>query len=84
MPLLHLILEEPRQQEALRPCDFHHEAVVQQGGVRHKVVEDLAEIRGSWPFDAGLGGYLSVVCQHAGVIQQLFSIDGGLGHVPKS
>ena len=48
------------------------------------MVEDLAEIRGSRPFDAGLGGYLGIVREHAGVIKQLFSIDGGLGHVPKT
>ena len=48
------------------------------------MVEDLGEIRGSWPFDAGLCRYLSVVRQHTGVIQQLFSIDGGLGYVPKA
>ena len=84
VPSTHLVLEESRQQEALGACHFHHQAVAQQGGVRHKMVEDRAEIRGSWPFDVGLCGYLSIVRQHTGVIKQLFSIDGGLGNVPKA
>src|SRR5258705_13714899 len=84
VPLAHLILEEPRQYEALRACHFHHQAVAQQGGVRHKMVEDLAEIRGGWPFDTRLCRYLSVVRQNTGVIKQLFSIDARLGHVPQA
>jgi len=48
------------------------------------MVEDLAEIRGSWPFDAGPCRYLRVVRQHTGVIKQLFSIDCVLGHILKA
>ena len=84
MPLAHLIFEEPRQQQALRARRFHHQAVVQQGRVGYKMVEDGAEIRGSRPITVGLCGYLSVVRQHAGVVEQFLSIDGGLGYVLKA
>ena len=84
VPLAHLILEEPRQQEALRARHFHHQAVAEQGRVRHKVVEQRAEIRGSGPFGVGLRGDLSVVRQHTGVVKQLLSIDTGLGDVPEA
>ena len=36
----HLVLEESRQEQALRARCFHHEAVVQQCRVGHEVVED--------------------------------------------
>ena len=84
VPLAHLILEEPRQQEALRARHFHHQAVAEQGSVRHKVVEQRAEIPGSGPFSVGLRGYLSVMRQHTGVVKQLLSIDSGLGDVPEA
>ena len=84
VPPAHLILEEPRQQQALRARRFHHQAVVQQGRVGHKMVEDHAEIRGSRPIDVRLCGYLSVVRQHAGVVEQFLSIDRGLGYVLKA
>src|SRR5713226_10459400 len=84
VPPAHLIFEEPRQQQALRARRFHHQAVVQQGRVGYKMVEDHAEIRGSRPIDVGLCGYLSVVRQHAGVVEQLLSINGGLGYALKA
>ena len=80
----HLIFEEPRQQQALRARRFHHQAAAQQGRVGYEMVEDHAEIRGSRPIDVGLCGYLSVVRQHAGVVEQFLSIDGGLGYVLKA
>ena len=59
----HLVLEESRQQHALCARRFHHQAVVQQGRVRYKMVEDRAEINGSRHIDVGLCGYLGVVRQ---------------------
>ena len=84
VPLAHLILEEPRHEEALRTCYFHRLAVAQPGRVGHEMIEDLAEIRGSSPIDARMCRHLSVVCEHAGVIQQLLLIDGGLRNVLKA
>lgn len=84
VPLAHLILEKPCQQQALRACHFHHDAVPQQRAVRHEMVEDLTEVSGSWPFDVGLRRYLRVVRQYAGVVQQFVLIDVGLGHIPKA
>ena len=84
VPLAHLILEKPRHQEALCACHFHHQAVVQQRSVRDKMVEDDAEIRGSRPFGIGLSGYLGIMRQHAGVIEQLSTIDSGFGNVAKA
>ena len=48
------------------------------------MVEDRAEIRGSRHIDVGLCGYLGIVRQHAGVVEQLLPIDGGLGYVLKA
>ena len=45
------------------------------------MVEDRAEIRGSRHIDVGLCGDLGIVRQQAGVVEQLLSIDGGLGDV---
>jgi hypothetical protein len=57
---------------------------VLEGPVEHKMVEDRTEIRGSRQLDIGLGGYLGLVRQHAGVVEQLLSIDGGSGYVLKA
>src|SRR5207302_299596 len=81
VPPAHLILEEARQQQTLRSRGFHHETVVQQRRVGHKMIEDPAEIRRSWQVDVRLCGYLSVVRQHASVIKQFLSIDLWLGYV---
>jgi len=48
------------------------------------MVEDRAEIRGSRQIDIGLCGDLSLMSQHAGVVEQLLSIDGGSGYVLKA
>ena len=45
----HLIFEKSRQQQALRAGRLHHFAILQKGGVRHEVIEDLAQIRGGGP-----------------------------------
>jgi hypothetical protein len=45
------------------------------------MVEDRAQIRGSRHIDVGLRGYLRIVRQQAGVVEQLLSIDGGFGEV---
>jgi len=81
VPAAHLILKEPRQEQALCACHLHHQAVVMEARVRHEVVEDRAEIRGSRPIAVGGCGHVRIVRQHAGVIQQLVPIDGRLGHV---
>ncbi len=81
MPSAHLFLEEPGQQEALGACYLHHRAVSGHGCVRYEVIEDDAEIRGSWPFIRGVGGDLRVVRQHTGVVEKFLPIDGGFGHV---
>ena len=57
---------------------------MQQGRVGHEMVEDRAEIRGSRHIDVGLRGDLGIVRQQAGVVEQLLSIDGGLGDVLKA
>ena len=62
---------------------FHHQTVVQQGRVRHKMVEHRAEIPRSRHIDLGLCRDLGIVRQQAGVVEQLLSIDGGLGYVLK-
>jgi hypothetical protein len=76
--------KKSRQQQTLCPRRFHHHPVVQQRRVSDKLVEDRAEIRGSWHVDVGLRGYLRIVRQQAGVVEQLLSIDGGLGDVLKT
>src|SRR5713101_2377067 len=58
VPSTHLVLEESRQEQALCARRFHHQAVVQQSRVKHKMVEDGAEIRGSRQIDVGLCRYL--------------------------
>src|SRR5260370_24702266 len=48
------------------------------------MVEDRTEIRGGRHIDGGLRGDLGIVRQEAGVVEQLLSIDGGLGDVLKA
>jgi len=84
VPPTHLVLEESRQQQTLCSRRFHHQPVMQQYGATHKMVEDHAKIRGSRHIDVGLRGYLRVVRQQAGVVEQLLSIDAGLGQVLKA
>src|SRR5258708_1552576 len=81
VPLAHLILEEPDEHQALCASRFHHQAVWLEAPVEHKMVQDRAEIRRSRQLDIGLSGYLGVVRQHAGVVEQLLSIDGGSGYL---
>lgn len=57
VPVAHLALKKPRQQQALRARHFHHLAVALQGGVRHEVVKDRAEIRGGRPVALGVCGH---------------------------
>ena len=45
VPPAHLVLEESRQQQALRACRFHHFAVVLQAGVEHEMVEHVGKGR---------------------------------------
>jgi hypothetical protein len=81
VPSTQLVLEESRQQQALRACRFHHQAVMQEGRIRYKMVEDIIESRWSRQVDVGLRGDLGVVRQQAGVVKQFLLIDGGLGYV---
>jgi hypothetical protein len=48
------------------------------------MVEDRAEIPRSRYIDVGLCRYLGIVRQHAGVVEQLLPIDGGVGYVLKT
>ena len=80
VPSTHLVLEESCQEQALGARRFH-QAVVQQGRVRHEMVEDRAEVPRSRHIEVGLGRYLGIVRQQAGVVEQLLSIDRGLGDV---
>ena len=82
MPPAHLILEEPRQHQALRASRFQ-QAVPQRASVGNKMVEDVAETPGRRQLDIGLCGYLGVVRQHAGVVNQLLAVDGRPGYVLK-
>jgi hypothetical protein len=84
VPWTHLVLEQSHQQQTLCPRGFHHQPVVHQRRVNHKMVEDRAEICGSRQIDVGLRRCLSVVRQQAGVVEQLLSVDGGLGEVLKA
>ena len=48
------------------------------------MVEDRAKIRGSRHIDVGLCGYMGIVRQQTRVVEQLLSIDRGLGDVLKA
>ena len=77
----HLVLEESCQQQTLGPRGFHEPRVVPQRRIRHEMVEHRAETRRRRQVGVGVRGDLGVVRQQAGVVEQLVSIDGGLGDV---
>jgi hypothetical protein len=83
VPLAHLVLEESRQQRHWAPAT----SIIRLS--RSRVVSDTKWSKTVLRF-AGAGhstsacGIPSIVRQHTGVIKQLFSIDGGLGNVPKA
>jgi len=85
VPLAHLILEVTRQYEHCVPAHFliRRRAA---GCVRHKMVEDLAEIRGGLAFDARLlSNHAAIVRQTHGVINSLSSDRPvARGHVPQA
>jgi len=84
VPSPHLVLEEPRQQQALCTRRFHHQAVLPQRRIRHKMIEDRAEIGRRSQVGASAGRGLGVVREHARVVQQLLSIDARIADVPKT
>ena len=81
VPGTHLILEEPRQQQTLRPGGFHQQPVVPRCRIRHEQIEDRAETRWRPKVDGWMCGNLGVVRKHARVVEQLLAVDGRLGHV---
>ena len=77
----HLILEEASEQQTLCASRLHQVTVVGHRRVDDELVEDDAEVfrRGNLRF--GVHGDLRVVRQHAGVVEQLLTIDSGIRDV---
>lgn len=83
MPVTHLILEEPGEQEALRRGRFHHLAVVVRGGVDDELIEYRAQPR-EHRHAVGRGGRdQRVMCEDARVVQELVRLHRGVADVPQ-
>ena len=84
VPPAQLVLEESRQQQALRTCGFHHRAIVTQAGVEHEVVEHLSEGRRRRQIGRRVRGDPGVMREHTGVVKQLLVINGRSRHLPQA
>src|SRR5215207_7083064 len=74
VPTPHLIFEEPREQQALRPRGFQHQTVVQQSLIDYEIVEDRTQISRNRQVDVGRCRDLREMCENAGVVEQFLSI----------
>lgn len=77
----HLILEEAGKQQTLRACCLHHGRILTHRLGPDEVIEHCTEVCRRGQIDQSLRRHLGVMCQHAGVVEQLLTVDVLLAHV---